>query len=129
MAEIFVDIAHIEIGGVLCRTIKSLSVDPTDTKNPVKTMNPERRALGVTRGVAEFGVKFTAVIQPTDPEVDWHKWMLSNESRLVVYDLNGDGKRVSLIDVFINSISEKYDEGGESTYDIDGFALDRLEDN
>lgn len=129
MAETFVDIAIVEIDGVLCRTIKSLSVDPSDAKTPVKTMTQERRALGVTRGVAEFGVKITAVIPAGDPEIDWHRWMLNKEARLLVYDLNGDGKRISLVDVFVNSVSEKFDEGGESTYDIDGFALNRLEDN
>jgi hypothetical protein len=129
MAETFVDIAIIEIDGVLCRSIKSLSVDPTDTKSPVKTMTPERRALGVTRGVAEFGVKITAAIQAANPEIDWHAWMLNNEARNVVYDLNGDGKRISLRDVYISSISEKFDESGEASYDIDGFALDRKEDN
>jgi hypothetical protein len=129
MAETFVDIAIVEIDGVLVRTVKSLTVDPSQTKNPVKTMTPERRARGATRGVADFGVKFTAAVQPTDPEIDWHAWMLNHESRLVVYDLNGDGKRISLVDVFISSVSEKYDESGEASWDIDGFALDRLEDN
>jgi hypothetical protein len=129
MAITFVDMAVVEIDGVLMRTIKSISIDSSDPKAAVKTMNPSRRALGVTHGVAEFSVKITAAMEAGDPEVDWMNWMLSKQSRLLVFDLNGDGKRISLVDLFINSVSEKHDEGGESSFDIDAIALDRLEDN
>jgi hypothetical protein len=129
MAEIFVDMALVEVDGVETRTIKSITADVNDTKAPVKTMNAKRRALGVTRGVPDFSLKFSAAIQEVNPEIDWHAWLRNKESRLVVLDLNGDGKRISFVDVFLNSISEKHDEGGESMYDIDAIALDRQEDN
>lgn len=128
MAEVFTDIAVVEIDARQVRTVKSISIETRDTKTPVKTMNAERRALGVTRGVPDFSGKFSAVIQPVDPEIDWFGWMLRKEARLVVWDLNGDGDRRSLVDVYINSVSEKHDEGGESMYDIDFVALDRKED-
>jgi hypothetical protein len=128
MAEIFTDIAIVEIDGVLCRSIKSLTVDISDNKTVVKTMNPERRARGVTRGVPDFTAKLTVVSEPSDPEVDYVAWMLNKEPRLIVYDLNGDGARVQLIDCYVNSVGEKYDDGGESVFDVDVVFLDRKED-
>lgn len=129
MAETFVDMALVEVDGVETRTIKSISIDTNDAKAPVKTMNAKRRALGVTHGVPDFTAKISAAIQAANPEVDWYAWLRNKEARLIVIDLNGDGKRVSLVDVFLNSISEKHDEGGESMLDIDCVFLDRQEDN
>src|SRR6185436_7099953 len=114
MAEQFVDMVLCEIDGVETRTIKSITIDTSDAKAPVKTMNAQRRALGYTRGVPDFSVKFSASMQIVDPEVDWYAWLRNGEARQVTFDLNGDGKRVSLVDVVLNSISEKHDEGGES---------------
>jgi len=128
MAETFVDIALVEIEGVEMRTIKSLSVTPQRTKNPVNTMNRDGVAIGVTQGIASFPVKMTAAIQAANPEQDWHRWALNKIAKNVVYELNDGGKRISLIDVFINTVDEKYDENGEAVWDIDGFALRREED-
>jgi hypothetical protein len=128
MAETFVDIALVEVDGREMRTIKSLSVTPQRPKSPVNTMNRLGVAIGVTQGIASFGVKITAAIQAANPEIDWHDWALNKKAKLVSYEMNDGGRRVSLIDVFINSVDEKYDENGEAVYDIDGFALRRKED-
>ena len=42
--------------------------------------------------------------------------------------MNDDGRRINLVDCYLESVSEKHDENGESMFDISGFALNRLED-
>ncbi len=128
MAETFVDIYNVSIDGVPMVTIKSISVTTTNTKTPVKTMNPGRVALGYTQGVREYAVKISASIQLASPEIDWHAWCRDKIVKLLTYEQGESGKLISLLDVAINSVDEKADEGGEIMWDIDAVALRREED-
>lgn len=128
MAQEFSDIYNVEINGAEMETIKSISVTSTNTKSPVKTMNRDRVALGVTQGVREFTGKISAVVQLANPEQDWHAWLRDKIAKSITYEVGDGGTRVSLIDVYLNSVDEKADENGEIMWDIDFIALRREED-
>lgn len=123
----FVDIALVEIDDIEMETIKALSVNPSNPKTPVKTMNRDRVAKGYTQGIQEFGFKLTVAVREK-PEIDWHGWVLSRQRRRVVYEQADNGLRVSLGGCVANSIDEKYDQDGEAVYEIDCMALTRRED-
>lgn len=128
MADSFVDQVYIEIEGVEMKTIKSFSPTPANPKAPVKTMNRERVARGVTQGTQDFPFKMTVARQVANPEQDWHAWAATKQAKEITYELGDGGLRVTLIDCYLNSVDEKYDEAGEAVWDIDGFALKRRED-
>lgn len=128
MAQEFADIYNVEIDNVEMETIKSISVTTTNTKTPVKTMNRDRVAKGVTQGMREFSVKISAAVQLSDPEIDWHAWAAGKIAKTITYEVGDGGTRVTLIDVYVNSVDEKADEGGEIMWDIDAVALRREED-
>ncbi len=128
MAQEFVDIYLVEIDGMEMESIKSISVTASDSKNPVKTMNRDRVALGVTQGVQEWTGKISAVRQFANPEMDWHAWKALKQAKNIVYEMGPGGQRVSLIDVYVSSVDEKADEGGEIMWDIDLVILNRKED-
>lgn len=128
MAETFADIYNVEIDNVEMETIKSISVTSTNTKNPVLTMNRDRVAKGVTQGVKQFAVKITAAVQVANPEIDWYAWWRDKIAKTITYEIGDGGTRISLIDVYVSSVDEKADDGGEIMWDIDAIALRREED-
>lgn len=128
MAQEFVDLYLVEVDHAEMETIKSISVTSSDPKNPVKTMNRDRVALGVTHGVQEFSAKISAVRQLADPEIDWHAWKRLKQAKTISYEMGDGGQRVSLIDCYVSSVDEKADENGEIMWDIDIVFLRREED-
>ena len=126
--ETFVDIYLVEINGVPMETIKSISITSTNTKTGVKTMNAGRVVIGYTQGVREYTGKISAYRQMASPEQDWHAWARDKIAKLLAFQMNEGGQKISLVDVVLNSVDEKADEGGEIMWDMDITFRNRLED-
>jgi len=125
---LFADIANVEIDGVPNTDIVSISVDVDDPKTPKKTMTRNRRAKGVTSGVATFPCTMSASI-PLTGGTDWQAWCLLKQAKTITFERGDNGKRVTLRNVYVNKVGEKHDEGGDSSYDVDCIALDFKQDS
>jgi hypothetical protein len=131
MARNYVEAALLTIaikGGAKKRVtcVKSFSPKLDDPSNPVKTMTSERRALGYTRGVPDFGGSLSCYVpKATEREFNWRQMMLDGTLFTASW-LEGrddDSDQSMLIDCRITSVSPKYDEGGETMEDVEFTAL------
>lgn len=133
MGREIVDIALIELtdseGSRELETVVSMSLTKNDPKTPVKVMRRKRRALGFTRGVADFGADLEVVYPVGEPEVDWNRKRETGEKFLLTYEMNEGGKRRSLIDCVVGDMTEPFTENGETKVTVKVMALDdRAED-
>lgn len=109
-------------------TIISFEVKKSDPKTAVKVMSKKRRAIGYSHGVAEFTATATVVYYPKEHEVDWVGIMLSAERFGLTYERNGDGIRMSCLDVVVNNVSEPFDKDGASVFTVEMMYLDEKEE-
>jgi hypothetical protein len=109
-------------------TLMEFKVNTSDKKTPVKTLNRARRAIAYTRGTPDFTWTASAVVAPTNPEVDWQALALSREKFQFYFQRNEDGDRFHCRDCCVDEVGEPYSEGGETKIDLSGGMLDRVEE-
>jgi hypothetical protein len=112
-------------------SLLEFKVTTSDKKAPVKTMNRARRAIAITRGTPDFTWTSTAVIAPSNPEIDWNQLALDGRSGhyfQFYYQRNEDGDRFHCVDCWIDDVGEPYSEGGDMKVDLSGGMLDRVEE-
>jgi hypothetical protein len=118
MGRSITDIATVSIksasqGTKVLETVAKLTVNRRDAKNAVKTMNPNRRAIGITRGVPDYTLDLEVVVYTEDQEVDWGALQTNGEYFSIFYRRN-DGDSFACIDAMVADISDPYGVDGET---------------
>jgi len=109
-------------------TVISFEAKSSNPSTPVKTMTKKRRAIGFSSGVPDFSATMTVVNERVDPEVNWRALMLSKERFGLTYERNGDGVRMSCLDVVVNDIQEPYGTDGHQPMTVEVMYLDEKEE-
>lgn len=104
-------------------TIAQVTVNETDEKNPVETINRRRRAIGYTRGVAKYDLDLEVAILQGEPDVDWRELKETGEEFRFEWQEEG-GNTFSAIDCVVDSISTPYTKDGEIRRSVKLKALD-----
>lgn len=94
------------------RTVKSVSVDESDEKTAVETINRDREPLGFTRGVKKTGLTVETVRLKGELEVDWRALKESGEVFRFSFP-EEDGQRISAKDCVVDSVTLSYPSSGE----------------
>ena len=99
-----------------------VSVTHDTGKKIVKTMNSTGKALGFCRGVETFELQCTAAIPVND---DFY-WGDLAGSKITVYPVSQNGRRVSFVNCLAQKIGEKYEAENEARRDFTLLAQDRI---
>lgn len=114
-------------GNVELDTIASVTVNETDEKSPVETMNRRREAIGYTRGVKKYDADIEKAIPEGDLDVDFRRLMIRGEEFTFTYQEGDNGKRYQLVDCVVDSVSTPYSKDGEVRQSIKLKALSHRE--
>jgi len=93
-------------------TVVSVTVNETDEKTPVETMNRAREPIGYTRGVKKTDLDLEVAILQGEPDVDWRRLKDTGEKFLFSWEEEG-GNRLSARDCVVDSLSTPYTKDGE----------------
>ena len=95
----------------------------TDTgRKPVKVMTRKRRIGGFCTGIATHSLSISVPIPVDEEELDWEDVV---DAKLVIYPVNGKGKRKVYTGCVVEKVSEKYESEGEAKRDLTLFAVDK----
>ena len=105
------------------RDVEIISIKPQTTtgRKPVKTMNRQGRADGVT----EHKLSLTAAIPIDGTEIDWDN---ITKAKITIYPINDEGRRTSYLDCFTVDTSEQYEVDNEARIDIEMIALHKIKE-
>lgn len=98
--------------------VESANVTRQKNKARVKTMNRQRRAIGMQTGTADVSVTLTVIPDVVDPEVDWHKSWSNDEVFSLTIEKGLDGVRELIQGCEVSSINNTYSESGEAREEI-----------
>lgn len=116
--EEFVGAVTMEIDGREIDLV-SLSVQKSNGKRVVRTMNRSGNAAGFSRGVTQFELQCTVVIPEGGDEPDWD----NIEGAKITREPIAGGPRVSYLDCFTISVGETFSVDDEARRNITMIAL------
>lgn len=116
------DIAIVDYSGpqgtVELQHVESANINRQKNKARVKTMNRQRRAIGMQTGTAEVSVTLTVIPVVGKPEVDWHKAWANDEVFDLVVERGLEGVRELISGCEVSSIGDSYSESGEAREEV-----------
>jgi hypothetical protein len=126
-----IDLAWVEIDGKLCRAGIELSInEESGGLETVKTLNPERKAIGYKEGSDDYS--FSITHKRTIPlEIDYRAFRANRTVFTVAYqELAGNtlGKKYQLLDCRVQSVEKGFTADGEVADVVQCLALDHIED-
>lgn len=116
--EEFVGAVTMEIDGREIDLV-SLSVQKSNGKRVVRTMNRSGNAAGFSRGVTQFELQCTVVIPEGGDEPDWD----NIEGAKITREPIAGGQRTSYLDCFTISVGETFSVDDEARRNITMIAL------
>ncbi len=114
-------------GAKTLETVSEVRIQRTKTVTMVKTLRPQRRPLGKTRGVPELTVTISAR-KTVPPEINWRQMRDEEETFQLFYQVNDNGDRTHLVNLEISEINDAYNSEGESIYEITCPCEDELDE-
>ncbi len=114
----FVGAVTLEIDGREIDLV-SLSVQKSNGKRVVRTMNRSGNAAGLSRGVTQYELQCTVVIPQNGEEPDWD----NIEGGKITREPIAGGQRTSYLDCFTISVGETFSVDDEARRNITMIAL------
>ena len=89
------------------------SLEPTlrTGRTVVRTMNRQGRALGTSKGVADYDLRITVPI-PKEGEPDWNALM---DAKITIEPQDGGGQKETWTGVFLIELGSSFQVDGEAT--------------
>jgi len=110
-------------GSVELEYCEGATINRQTSKSRVKTMNRDRRAIGMQSGTPDVSVTLTIIPQLGTPEVDWHQAWHRKEVFSLTAEKGIDGIRELIQGCEVTSINDTYSESGEARQEVSVEAL------